>query len=470
MTPPTSDLPNLSPAERRALLASLLQRRLSEAQAPAHQSDTMVPSRFAVPVTELAAEAVLDPAIRPDELPAGPPPEPARVLLTGATGFLGAFLLHELLRQTRATIHCLVRSASVEEGGRRIERNLAVYMPGHDHDPSRIVPVLGDLSKPLLGLSWAEFDDLATRMDWIYHSGAAVNWIFPYSRLKPANVLGTQEIIRLASHRRIKPVHLISSVSVFPLVVDAQPAVVRELDSLDHGGILYGGYTQSKWVSEKLATIARHRGLPVVIYRPGIISGHSGTGSWHADDFMSRLIRGWIDLGSAPDMEGATDMTPVDYVSEAVVHLSLSTDAKGAVFHLINPREVHLRELVAAIRSSGYSVELLPYDRWRREMLASAEHSTGRAGYSLLPLFSPSSAAELAAGQDPAGPREPTTVDRIGSLMAAQYAARAVTFDDHHARAGLSGTSITCPRVDNDVLARYLSFLERVGFLPAPAS
>jgi thioester reductase-like protein len=464
------DLAQLSPAERRELLAKLLQQRARDARgrsSPRSREPRSLDG-FAVPVAELAGEAVLDPAIRPDELAAEPPSEPAHVLLTGATGFLGAFLLVELLRRTEAAIHCLVRCGSVEEGIRRIDSNLQTYAPGHDYDRSRVVPIGGDLSLPLLGLTREQFDALGTEIDWIYHNGAAVNWIYPYSRLKPSNVLGTHEIVRLASHLRLKPVHLISSASVFPLVVDARPAVVREQDSLDHGGVLYGGYTQSKWVAEKIATIARGRGLPVTVYRPGIISGHSESGSWNTDDFMPHLIKSWIELGSAPDLDGATDMTPVDYVSRAVVHLSLSADAAGNVFHLINPQRVHLREVVAAIRASGYRVEQVGYDRWRAELLARAERSTGRAGYSLLPLFSASGSAGNPGGGDQLESNGRTTVDQIGSIMAAQYAARSVEFDDRQARAGLAGSSITCPRVDGDVLARYLAYLALVGSIPAP--
>lgn len=464
------DLAHLSPTERRELLAKLLQQRAREAPATSSPwpPETSSLDRFAVPVTDLAGEAVLDPAIRPDELAAEPRRRPAHVLLTGATGFLGAFLLVELLRRTEAVIHCLVRCGSVKDGIRRIDHNLAAYMPGHDYDRSRVMPIGGDLSGPLLGLTREQFDALGTQIDWIYHNGAGVNWIYPYSRLKPANVLGTHEIVRLASHLRVKPVHLISSLSVFPLTGEVRPAVVREQDNLDHGGVLYGGYTQSKWVAEKVATIARGRGLPVTVYRPGIISGHSESGSWNTDDFMSRLIKSWIELGSAPDLDGATDMTPVDYVSRAVVHLSLSADAAGNVFHLINQQRVHLRELVAAIRSSGYPVEQVGYDRWRAELLGRAERSTGRAGYSLLPLFSASGSAGDPSAEDQLESNGSTTVDQIGTIMAAQYAARSVEFDDHHARAGLAGSSITCPRVDGDVLARYLAYLASVGSIPAP--
>jgi thioester reductase-like protein len=468
MTQPPVDLSHLSPAEKRALLAKLLQheaRAASPSSSSGEQRSTE-PRQFAAAVAELDAEVALDPAISPSGLPAAPQKH-ARILLTGATGFLGAFVLHELLRRTGATIYCLVRCADVEEGRRRVDRSLAAYGLGSGHEASRVVPVAGDLSEPLLGLSPEQFDALAMQVDTIYHNGAAVNWIYSYSLLKPANVTGTQEILRLASRGTVKPVHLVSSLSVFPLVGNPQGKVVRETDSLDHGGVLYGGYTQSKWVAEKLATVARSRGIPVAVYRPGIITGDSRTGAWNTDDFLSRFLESWIELGRAPDLDGAIDMTPVDYVSSALVSLSLSEQALGKVFHLVNPRQVHLRELAAWIRSSGYPIEHVSYDQWRADLLGGAGGPNGRGLHSLTPLFS-ATAGGSARGQDRLGQEGQETVDRIGSLMAAQYAAMSVKFDDQQTRDGLAGTSISCPQVAGDVFSRYLSFFVRTGFVPAP--
>src|SRR5215218_6388015 len=467
MSRPPHDLSRMSPAAKRALLAELLQQKARKVAAPAsaEQRRAHLIDQFVAPVTDLAGEAVLDPGINLDGLPVEYPARPERILLTGATGFLGAFLLDELLRQTGAAVYCLVRCADAEAGRRRIEQNLASYVPGREHPRSRIIPVVGDLSEPLLGLSPELFDDLATQIDAIYHNAAVVNWIYSYSRLKPANVAGTQEVLRLASRCRVKPVHVVSSLSVFPLVGNPGGTVIRERDGLDHGGVLYGGYTQSKWVAEKLVTIARSRGLPVAVYRPGLITGHSRTGAWNTDDFLSRLIKSWVELGSAPDLDGAIDMTPVDYVSSALVHLSLSEQSLGSVFHLVNPRPVRLREMVEWIRPSGYPLELLPYDRWRTELL-NGGGSKGQAVNPLAPLFSATSDGS-ARGQEQLSPQYGNTVDRIGSLIAAQYA-RSVSFDDERTRLGLAGSSIVCPRVGADVLARYLSYFVRTGFLTAP--
>jgi hypothetical protein len=88
-----------------------------------------------------------------------------------------------------------------------------------------------------------------------------------------------------------------------------------------------------------------------------------------------------------------------------------------------------------------------------------------------VPLFSARNAGGPAAG----GPDQPTsdddsTVDQVGSIMAAQYATQSVRFDDQQARDGLAGSSINCPPVDGDVVARYLSFFVRTGFVGAPAA
>jgi thioester reductase-like protein len=469
MSRPPHDLSRMSPEEKRALLVELLQHKAQDGvpSPSAEQRRAPAMDQFGTSVTDLAGEAVLDPAVQPDGLPAEFRGQPEHVLLTGATGFLGAFLLDELLRRTGAVVHCLVRCADQEAGRRRIEQNLASYVPGREHPRSRIIPVVGDLSKPLLGLDPPQFDDLATRIDAIYHNAAVVNWIYPYSRLKPTNVTGTQEVLRLATRGKVTPVHVVSSLSVFPLVGSPGGTVIGERDGLDHGGVLYGGYTQSKWVAEKLVTIARSRGLPVAVYRPGLITGHSATGAWNTDDFMSRLIKSWVELGSAPDLDGALDMTPVDYVSSALVHLSLSGQSLGNDFHLVNRRPIHLRQMVEWIRGSGYPVEQVPYDRWRTTLLGGGGRSNGPAASSLVPLFSATSDG-TGRGQEQPGPEGGSTVDRIGSLMAAQYAARSVAFDDEQTRNRLSGSSIVCPEVGADLFARYLSYFVRVGFLSSP--
>ncbi|MFM6306724.1 MAG: SDR family oxidoreductase, partial [Dolichospermum sp.] len=132
-----------------------------------------------------------------------------------ATGFLGAYLLSELLHKTTADIYCLTRCINREDGKNRLQKDLEFYLLWEETFSDRIIPVVGDLSQPLLGLSEEDFKKLAKTIDIIYHNGAYVNSARPYSSLKPANVLGTQEVIRLASILQTKPIHFTSTLGFF---------------------------------------------------------------------------------------------------------------------------------------------------------------------------------------------------------------------------------------------------------------
>ena len=84
-----------------------------------------------------------------------------------------------------------------------------------------------------------------------------------------------------------------------------------------------GGYNRSKWVAERLVEQAADRGLPVTVFRPGPISGHSKTGVFNRQDFLYRLVLGYMESGMAPDGAMHLDPLPVDFVSQAMIWLSV---------------------------------------------------------------------------------------------------------------------------------------------------
>jgi len=401
------------------------------------------------PILNLQAEAVLDPAICCKGRQIDQTTQPACIFLTGVTGFLGAFLLNELLQQTQADIYCLVRAANVEEGKQKIRRSLESYLVWDESQSSRIIPVVGDLSQPLLGLSEVQFTALARKLDVIYHSGAWVHHAYPYSTLKAANVLGTQEVLRLASQIKIKPVHFISTISVFSTAGAAGVKLVQEQSSLDISIAPEGGYAQSKWVAEKLVTIARDRGLPVSIYRPGRISGHSKTGAFNPNDFFYRLLIGCIQLGSVPEREFFDGLAPVDYVSKAIVYLSRQQESLGKAFHVLNQELLDLKILFNVVRSFGYPLQQVSDEQWQIELMKIAENFPNHPLYPLIPLFTFKKDSK------------PASKPQNSNLAA-------VEFDCSNTQQGLIGTSIVCPPTDERLLATYFSHLIRNKFVSAP--
>jgi thioester reductase-like protein len=399
---------------------------------------------------DLRAEVELDPAIRPEGPLSGDAAHPRAVFLTGASGFLGAHLLDELLRRTDATVHCLVRVASVEEGERRLRRGLEQRRLWDDRFAPRIVAVPGDLTEPGFGLSGESFRDLAGRVDAVYHCGAWVNFTYPYTVLKPVNVGGTIEVIRLACAVRAKPLHFVSSISVFSALTPTVDGFAQEDAPLDETRGLFGGYGESKWVGEKLVGLARSRGLPASIYRPGIVGGDSRTGIGNTGDLAWNLIKGAIQAGAAPDDSAPFDVTPVDYVAGAIVALSLQSGCLDRAYHFPNPAPRPWNEVYDFARRLGYPLRQLPFSDWLDELAEDVRRDPNQALAPFAPMLAAGGAAD----------RETTNLNPGESPIRG--------FDGTHTREGLAGTGVTCPPVDEKLLTTYFDFFIESGFLESP--
>ena len=389
---------------------------------------------------DLETEAVLKPTICHQTQSVKPITNPNNVLLTGATGFLGSFLLDELLRHTQADIYCLIRATDIKLANKRLKDKLSFYKIWNSNSIHRIIPVLGDLSQPNLGLTYEKFQYLARQIDSIYHSGAALDFTYSYTKLKAVNVLGTQEILRLAGLFKTKALHYVSSVSVFESKIDPQKAIT-ESDVPTNGDKVYLGYSQSKWVAEKLVIAARNRGLPVCIYRPSLISGDSRTGIWNTNDFLCRLIKGCIQMNKSPDLDYQLNISPVDYVSQAIVYLSIRKTSFGKAFHLTNPSPIHWKQLTEYLNLYGYPVEQIAYDRWQKQLIRTQNDDIdANTLYPLKPFFSRKLSNKRISIPELYQSNQKSKIRCEETLKL------------------LDGSSIKCPKLDYQLLTVYFSY------------
>jgi myxalamid-type nonribosomal peptide synthetase MxaA len=417
-----------------ARLAVLVAAGLSEGGLPA----------VGVQRLDLAAEAILNPDIRPAPgAPVHSVAYPQHVFLTGATGFLGAFLLAELLATTDAMVFCLVRADSPREGRERIKATMASYLildPAHE---DRIIPVLGSLDQTGLGLSRAEWYHLAQMVDVIYHCGADVNFLKPYQALKATNVRGTEEILRLACDGSVKPVHFVSTTYVFDRFCYPSGVVITE-DMVPRHGIEHTfGYIQSKWVSEQMLVEAGRRGIPMYIYRPGRVAGHSLTGACQTYDFVWQATKVAIEMQAAPIIDMLIDITPVDYVARALVHVSRQSALQGKAYHLVATNPVPESDLVDWIEKFGYTAERLPFEQWRHRVEERAAELDDVTAGALAPFLS---------GTLP--------LDKMPRS----------SFDARRVEEALAGTDITCAPIDDRLLRLYFDYFIGTGYLPPPPS
>jgi thioester reductase-like protein len=438
---PAAQLQPAAPTEAAAIgEPSLIKMRAApSASAPAaaptaRRTGSRIRSMTVEQMTELA---ILDPSIRPGA-PAEPLGQaPRAVLLTGGTGFVGAFLLAELLGRPIGEVYCLVRAEDEAHAMRRILDNLDSY--GIDIDAagrSRIRPVVGDLGQSKLGLSESDFADLHARVGHIFHNGATVKWTYPYSGLAEANVGGTREVLRLATFGAARPVHFTSTVGVFSSRDDDRD-VVREDDELSSSGPLVVGYAQSKWVAEKMVRNAGERGLPITIHRINS-GGDSRSGAFNRADHLCMLIKGCIEAGIAPlDARMPLQPAPVDYIARAIVELSFQDDFRGRTSHLVNHQPMSWVELFDHIERFGYEIHRLEFPDWKDRVTGRRSGTLALLG--LVPFLN-------------------DTVDHV----------RLAVSDSSATRAALRGSGVSCPPLSGDLISTYLERFVSKGFVRPP--
>jgi thioester reductase-like protein len=404
-------------------------------------------------------EAMLPIDISPKSLPINYNVNPQIVLLTGITGFLGAYLLIELIHRTKAKIICLVRASNQKKGHLKIKENLQSYGIWKESFNSRIKILVGDLSKEHFSVCDDDWDQLADEVDVIYHNGAWLNFAQPYSTLKATNVLGTIEILKLACEKKTKPVHYISTLITLAQTV-ADPMRVSSINLMSQSKMAYDsdyiqrngfniGYHQSKWVADELVQQAGRRGLPISIYRPTLISGDSETGVCNITDYICLMIKGCIEMGSAPDQDVVFDFSPVDYLSKAIIYLSNQQKSFGTGFVLKNPKPIKWKSLIDWISSYGFNIKCLKPEKWRRELFEFVGNNSNSPFYQLLPLFEIRPLDQLIVSIPP----------HVKSLS---------ILEENVTRPALNRAEISCPPADDELLQTYFSFLIRSGFLNKP--
>jgi thioester reductase-like protein len=260
-------------------------------------------------------------------------------------------------------------------------------------------------------------------------------------------VLGTQEVLRLASLVKTKPVHYVSTISVFPPWME----VCEESNPLDFELYrakdlqLKHGYPTSKWVAEKLLLEARTRGFPVCIYRPSEIAGHSRTGVANLKDAFTREIKSCLQLGIMPDRaDHEENLAPVDYASQAIVHLSLQPSALGRIFHITNPVSNSKNMLFEYAIARGYVLQKLPFAEWKEAVIERAKDDPTIALHPLVPLYA-----------------QPIDLSRLSKRL---------NFDCRNTLAGLTNSGIVCPPVDEHLLQTYFTYFANVGDFPQPGA
>ncbi|KAG6359165.1 hypothetical protein INS49_012685 [Diaporthe citri] len=290
------DQPNLMSLSQNLLSQLQLQEEsLADSSEPASGSATPPTSTTSTTSIDYAAvcKGCVDPNLTFDNVTAGECSvrlEPASV--TGATGFVGAFILHELL-DMGIIAYCLVRASSIQKATQRLVATLSGYDLWKPVYAPLLRVVVGDMSESLLGLS-ETFDDIADQVDAVFHAAALVDWMRSVEDYIGPNVISTHEVLRMVARGRAKVLHHVSTVSTLP--IHAGYGVSKD----DHEY----GYATSKYTAERMVSAARWRGARAIVYRLPFITASVSTGHFRRDrgDFLHGLIAGSVEIGGFPSL------------------------------------------------------------------------------------------------------------------------------------------------------------------------
>jgi NAD(P)-dependent dehydrogenase (short-subunit alcohol dehydrogenase family) len=272
--------------------------------------------------------------------------------ITGGTGFIGHNLIGELLKKKKkATIYVLVRKSSKK----KFESQKAEWGTA----AKRVVPITGDLTRPMLGIPAKKRRALEGEIGHVFHLAAVYDLMADAESQMQVNVEGTHNVVKFVENIKARRFHHMSSIAAAGLY----PGIFRE-DMFEEAHGLDNPYFRTKHDSE--AVVRRECHTPWRIYRPGIVVGHSETGIIDKIDGpyyffkliqkMRRLMPAWMPTLGIEG--GRINIVPVDYVVDAMIHIAHKSGLDGMCFHLTDPKPKRIGEVLNLFAHAAHAPQM----------------------------------------------------------------------------------------------------------------
>ncbi|HTT36862.1 MAG TPA: SDR family oxidoreductase [Burkholderiales bacterium] len=273
-----------------------------------------------------------------------------RYFVTGATGFIGSRLAAKLLEREGSVVYFLVREAKLA----KVDALRSRWAVG----PDRAIPIVGDLTRPQLGVSAADLDRLRG-VDHMFHLAAVYDLKASAQAQELANVQGTRHAVQFAQEAQVGRFHLVSSIAAAGLYEGVfREDMFEEAENLDHP------YFRTKHESEAIVRGECRR--PWRVYRPGIVVGDSRTGEMDKIDGpyyffkpiqkLRRLLPPWMP---AIGVEGGRlNLVPVDFVVAAMDHIAHLPGLDGQCFHLTDPKPRRVGDILNLFAHAGHAPQM----------------------------------------------------------------------------------------------------------------
>lgn len=310
-----------------------------------------------------------------------------KILVTGATGYLGIHLLKELLECCDAELYTIEREV---QGScvSRIEKNFETFF-GKDSFKSyrnRVTSVFGNLDVDKFGMDEAEYQKLANNIDCIVHSAANTNHFGEYESFYKSNVVASEEVIRFAEYGQKKDIHYVSTMNVIEFAPKSNETFFTEYDnvSLNNVETIDNYYARTKIIAEHKMNEARLKGLNVSIYRCGRIMFEYDTGVMQnniRNNASCLIIKAFLTLGIVPDIpEYTLDFTFVDTTAKGMAAIICAKELNNSTFHMTNPYLTSFSDILSNENTIGHGRKV-SIDEFLAECVKSFESNDDKKDY-----------------------------------------------------------------------------------------
>lgn len=367
------------------------------------------------------------------------------ILLTGATGFLGSYILNELFKLEELEIYCLVREKECKSSGERL-RECAKYYFGEEYASKvieRVHIINGDLEKESLGIDKEYLNLLSEKIDTIIHCAADVRHFADQEIIEKVNVEGTKQLLDIV--RKNKKIHFnyVSTTSIVGYCEDDPKEITIYEKDFYRGQKFEDVYTESKFIAENMVHEAIQEGLDATIYRIGNLVGDSITGKFQMNietDAFYRVVKSLILLEAAPDERNYVDITPVDYCSKSLVYIARLKQSCGKVYHLCNPNPIRTIELISKLQFMGYRIMVLDEKDFEEFIFSGDLSDKEKEAVSLI----------------------------ITEFEGNNQDVKQVRIDTTEATNILKSGDINCPSISNRLIYSLVNYMISIGYIPKP--
>ncbi len=287
------------------------------------------------------------------------------ILLCGATGYLGSYLLSEILNERNETVYMIIRADDDQKAFLRLESIYNGYfgLGALAKYADRLKIYAGDLSMKNFGLSLKDYEYLCSVIDCVFNSAANVKHFGHYEEFKRANIDTVENIVKFCFNQKQKDFNHVSTMSVAAGNIDNVKTSIFTEDDSDIGQRSGNYYLETKLAGEKIALNAREAGLCVNIFRAGNLTFSSSGGAYQQsieDNAFYKILKSFVLLGAVPDSLDEAEFSFVDCAARAMLLLFDKKSLANGIFHISNDKPQKLSRLLSEI-NTGLDIKVIEF-------------------------------------------------------------------------------------------------------------